>query len=268
MLDNFFNAKHIAIVGVSREPSKVGHVIFRNFIDNSFEKNGGRLFAVNPNAFEILGHRVYKSVEEIPEKVDLVIIAVPSASVLSIVKQCARQKIKDIVVISSGFSEVGNVKEEEKLGAFIKANKIRMIGVNCLGIYDAYSKIDTLFNPRSRMTRPREGGISFVCQSGAVGASILDIMSEQGYGISKFVSYGNATTLDESDILTYLAHDEKTKVIALYLEGVKEGRKFLGALKVVCKKKPVIVLKAGITEQGSKAVMSHTGSLAGSAEVY
>lgn len=264
-LDSFFSAKNIAIIGVSRDPRKVGHVIFRNFIDAEY---AGNIFVVNPNAEEILNKKAYKSVLDIPEKVDMAIIAVPAEHVVKVVNECGKKKIRDVIIITSGFLEVGDTKLDRQLELALKKNKIRCIGPNCLGTFDAYTKLDSLFLPRYRLQRPKPGFISFVCQSGAVGSSILDLATEQGYGFSKFVSYGNAMNIDEADIIEYLEKDEKTKVICLYVEGIKDGKKFLRIAKEVSKKKPIVAIKGGKTTEGSKATLSHTGSLAGAAEIY
>lgn len=264
-LNNFFSPQSVAVIGVSRDSNKVGHVIFRNFIDGSFK---GKVFPVNPNASEILRHKCYPSVLAIEEKIDLVIIAVPAEIVLKAIEECNKKGVKDIVIITSGFKEIGNSALDKKLENLLKKYRIRCIGPNCLGTFDAHSGLDSLFLPRYRLKRPREGSIGFICQSGAVGSSILDLATEEGYGFSKFVSYGNAMIIDEADLLEYLGNDDKTKVICLYVEGVKDGKKFLRAAREVSKKKPIIALKGGTTEEGAKATISHTGSLAGSAEIY
>ena len=267
-LKNFFEPKRIAVVGASRNPNKVGHVIFKNILDGGFEYGEREAIPVNINADEILGRKAYHSVLKIEGRVDLAIISVPTEFVLKVVKECNRKGIKDVLVITSGFSEIGNVKLENKIRDFLNKNKMRCIGVNCLGVYDAYSKLDTLFLPRYRLKRPERGVISFICQSGAVGSATLDVATEQGHKFSKFISYGNATQIDESDLLEYLGNDETTKVICLYLEGVKNGEKFYKTAKEISKKKPIIALKGGLTEKGEKATLSHTGSLAGKKEVY
>ncbi len=179
-----------------------------------------------------------------------------------------KKKIKDVLIVTAGFGEVGNHKLEEQLKDKLNKNGMRCVGVNCLGVFDAHHKFDTLFLPRYRLTRPKAGGISFVCQSGAIGSAILDIAAYSGYSFSKFVSYGNATQLDESDIIEYLLHDESTKVICLYAEGIKDGEKFFDTLKRTTSVKPVIVLKGGLTDAGMKATISHTGSLAGNKDVF
>src|SRR3989344_2595595 len=155
-------------------------------------------------------------------------------------------KIKDVLIVTAGFGEIGNHKLEAQLKSNLNKYKMRCIGVNCLGVFDAYHKFDTLFLPRYRLTRPKPGGISFVCQSGAIGSAILDIAAYSGYSFSKFISYGNATQIDESDILEYLHNDDTTKVICLYVEGIKNGKKFYETLKRVSAVKPVIVLKGGL----------------------
>ena len=264
-LENFFKPQSVVIIGVSRTPQKVGHVLFRNLLDGGYK---GKVFLVNKNTQTILNYDCYPSVLAIPEQVDLAIIAVPAEFVLQTLKECNKKNIKDILIITSGFAEVGNEKLEKQLKEYIIKNKMRMVGPNCLGILDAYNRFDSLFLPRYRLKRPVAGGISFVCQSGAVGSTILDLASEQGHKFSKFISYGNATTLDESDFIQYLGEDPTTKVICLYVEGIRDGRKFMKVLQEVVKKKPVIAIKGGITEEGTKAALSHTGSLAGNADVY
>ena len=264
-LDKFFKAKSVAIVGVSKDPKKLGHVIFRNLLDANFR---GNLYLVNPNAYEILNRQAYKSLNEIKDEVELAVIAIPAKKVLDVVKDCGKKNIKNVVIITSGFKEIGNSKLEGQLKDLINKFKINMIGVNCLGIFDANTKLDTLFLPRYRLRRPGPGGISFVSQSGAIGSAILDLATTENYGIAKFVSYGNATTIDEADILEYLGRDKETKVICLYLEGVNDGNKFLEITKKVSKVKPIIVMKGGLTQEGNKATLSHTGSLAGTEEVY
>lgn len=264
-LDSFFNAQSIAIIGVSRDPNKIGHVIFRNFVDGGYQ---GKIFVVNPNAESILNYHSYASVLDIQENIELAIVAVPAEVVHKVLDECGKKKIQNVIVVSAGFKEVGNFKLEKQLETVIKKYRLRVIGPNALGMFDAYSKIDSLFLPRFRMSRPKEGVISFVCQSGAVGSSVVDLATAQGYGFAKFISYGNAVDIDETDLIEYLGNDDKTKVICLYIEAVKNGRRFLEVCKKVSKKKPIIAIKGGVTEAGAKATLSHTGSLAGSAEIY
>src|SRR3989338_6628482 len=264
-LKNFFSAQSIALIGVSKDPKKVGHVILRNFVDGEYR---GKVFVVNPNADEILGRKSYKSVLDIPAPVELAIIAVPAELVPKVVGECGKKKIRHAIIVTAGFKEVGNHKLDQKLELALKKNKILALGPNCLGAFDAYTKMDSLFLPRYRLQRPNEGGISFVCQSGAVGSAILDYATDKGYKFSKFASYGNAMNLDESDLLEFMGTDPNTKVICLYVEAVKDGKKFIKVAKEVSKKKPIIAIKGGKTEEGSKAALSHKGSMAGSAAIY
>ncbi len=264
-LKRFFEPKTIAVIGASRNPSKVGHVIFKNILDGNFK---GEVIPVNPNTHSILNHKAYDSILSVEREIDLAIIAVPAKFVLGVVKQCKKKGLRNLVIISSGFSEIGEIKLENELRKFLRESKIRAIGVNCLGLYDAYNKLDAMFIPRYRMRRPEPGAISFVCQSGAIGAAILDKATEEKHKFSKFISYGNATDIDESDLLEYLANDINTKVICLYLEGIKDGEKFYKTLKKISKIKPIIALKGGLTKEGSQAALSHTGALAGDKETY
>ncbi|MBS3093591.1 CoA-binding protein [Candidatus Pacearchaeota archaeon] len=264
-LQNFFSPKSIAIIGASRTSGKVGHEIMKNLIEGKYL---GQIFPINKEGDEVLGRKIFRSILDVYEKIDLAILAIPAEFVLPVLKQCKKKKISSVLIISSGFKEIGNEKLELEVQNFLRKNEMKAIGVNCLGIYDAYSNLDALFIPRYKLKRPDRGGISFVCQSGAIGAAILDLAAHEGHTFSKFISYGNATDIDESDILKYLENDETTKVICLYVEGIKDGEKFFKTLQKVAKKKPIIALKGGLSEEGSKAVMSHTGSLAGAKEVF
>ncbi|MEK6839319.1 MAG: CoA-binding protein, partial [Nanoarchaeota archaeon] len=145
---------------------------------------------------------------------------------------------------------------------------MRMVGPNCLGTLDTYSNFDNLFLPRSRLTRPKPGVISFICQSGAVGSATLDLLAKEGMKFAKFVSYGNALDVDESDMLEYLGNDPQTKIICMYVEGIKDGKKFMRIAKKVAEKKPIIAIKGGVTAAGAKATLSHTASLAGASAIY
>lgn len=267
MLNKFFNPQSIAVIGASKDENKLGTIILSNFVNNQFKN----LYPINPNADFILGKKAYKSVLEVKNKIDLAIIVVPAKIVPQVLLDCVKKRIEAVIIISSGFSEIGSdgKKLEEECENIIKNTKIRVIGPNCVGVYDPYSQVDTLFLSRERCGRPKKGYISFISQSGAVGSTILDLLSEENIGISKFISYGNGMDINETDLIEFLEYDNKTKVIMVYLEGIKErGDKFIKIVKKVTKKKPIIVLKAGKSEKGAEVVSSHTGSLAGSGRVY
>ncbi len=260
----FFNPKNVAVIGANRAPNKVGHTIFRNMME-SFK---GNVYPVNPNAEELLGRKAFKSVLNIPGKIDMAIIAVPATIVPKVMEECGKKRVKGVIVISSGFGEIGNTKQENKLKEIAKKHKMSLIGPNCLGVFDPYTGVDTLFLSKYKLSRPDEGKISFISQSGALGASVLDWMADEGLGFSKFISYGNAADIDDAELLEFVGNDSKTKVIVMYLEGTKNGKRLMEVAKQVTKKKPIIIIKSGRTENGSKAVSSHTGSLAGGDNVY
>ncbi len=264
-LDYFFKPKSVAIIGASRDPKKIGHVIFRNFVEGGFS---GRIFPINPNAEELFGHRCYPSVLDVEERIDLAVITIPAALVPNALEECGKKKVPAVIIISGGFKEIGNVELEDQVASILKKHRIRAIGVNCIGLFDPYTNVDTFFLPRYKLERPGKGRIAFISQSGALGSVVLDWMAMKGYKISKFISYGNATDVDEADLTEYLAEDKDTDVICAYFEGVKEGRKFYEIAKKVSSRKPVIVLKGGTTSEGTTAVASHTGSLAGSAQIF
>ena len=264
-LDYFFYPRSVAIIGVSKNPKKVGHVIFRNFVEGKF---GGKVYPIHPAHDSLFGHRCYPSVLHVKGPVDLAVIAVPAPITPTILEECGKKKIPAVIIVSAGFKEIGNEDLENKLIAIAKKHKMRLVGPNCLGAFVPSSGVDTFFNPKYKMERPGKGTIAFISQSGALGALTMDWMAMKGYSVSKFVSYGNAADVDEADLIEYMGNDSATKVICAYFEGVKEGRKFYETAKKVSMKKPIIALKGGITEAGTKAVSSHTGSLAGAAQIY
>lgn len=262
MLDAFFNPKSVAVIGASPEQGSIGYSIFKTLK----EKFKGKVYPVNPNHKKVLGVRTFKSVREV--KADLAVIVTPKKIVPLVLKDCVDSKVGGVIIITAGYSETGDKKSEDQLREIIKGSKTRIIGVNCLGILDTHTGLDTLFLPEPQLKRPKKGGISFISQSGAFGSSVLDLFAYDDVGVAKFLSYGNQTDIKEYEILDWLGSDPLTKVIVIYMEGVSNGRKFFEVAKKVSKKKPVVVFKSGKTESGSKAAASHTGSLAGSYDVY
>ncbi len=260
-----FSHNSVAVIGATPISNKVSNVIMRNLIDGKY---AGRVYPVNPKYDEVLGLKCYKSVLEIDGNVECAIIATPAEFVSAIVEQCGKKKIKGVIVISGGFGEVGNRKLEEELKEVAERYGIALLGPNCLGAFDPYTKIDSIFLPMYKLERPPPGEIAFVTQSGAVGSTIIDMAAHYGVGISKFISYGNATTLNECDYLEFLENDKETKTIILYVEGAKQGRRLFEVMKRVNKKKPIIALKAGKYGKAIQAAKSHTGNLAGSYAAY
>ncbi|RLF80908.1 CoA-binding protein [Thermococci archaeon] len=264
-LDFLFYPESVAVIGASNKEGKIGNAIMKNLINFGFK---GKIYPVNVKEEKILRIKAYKSVLEIPDNVDVAVISIPGKFVPQILEECGQKGVKGVVVISAGFKEAGNVELEEKLLGVARKWNIRIVGPNCLGITNIENGFDCTFNPPERQARPEFGGIAFMSQSGAFGAAILDWAARHGVGMSKFISLGNMTDLDESDFMEYLKDDKATRVITAYLEGVKDGRKFLEVARNATKKKPVVILKSGRTEAGAKAAASHTGSLAGSYTIY
>jgi acetyl coenzyme A synthetase (ADP forming)-like protein len=266
-LDYFFNPKTVAVIGASHKPGKIGYVVFTNFLGNISER---KVYAVNVDTTPIIGQKVYKSIKQIPDDIDLAVIVVPAEFVPQALKECVEKGVKAVIIISGGFSETGEEgkKLEIKLKHTIEGTDIRVMGPNCLGVYDPYTKVDTLFLPRDRLKRPQPGNIGYISQSGSVGSTILDWLAYEQTGISKFISYENGMDVNESDLIEYLAEDKTTKVITLFLEGAIDGKRFIEVSKKASNKKPIIVLKGGKSTLGTRAVASHTGALAGSAQIY
>ncbi|MGV8085920.1 MAG: acetate--CoA ligase family protein [Candidatus Bilamarchaeum sp.] len=264
-LKNIFEPKTVAIVGASSTPNKIGNIIIKNFIESKFS---GKVYPINPKYTEMFGLKCYSNVSEINGKIDCVIIATPAETVPQIMEQCAAKKVGGVVILSGGFEEVKRNDLSDKIKQIALDNDIPVVGPNCLGVYNPYSKVDSVFLPSYKLERPKAGGIAFISQSGAVGSTVMDLSAFYGMGISKFISYGNSTVLDESDYLEYLAKDKNTQIIILYMEGAKDGRKLLETMKKVNKIKPIIALKAGKGSGGAAAAKSHTGNIAGSYVAY
>jgi len=258
-LEAFFKPKSIAVIGASRDEEKVGHKIFRNLVESGFQ---GELYPINPHAEEILGFKCYKSVLDAPSEIDLSVIAVPARIVPLVAEECGKKGVKGIIVISAGFSETGRegTHLERRLLSICRKYGMRMQGPNCLGIINTASHMNASF----AAANPPVGGIAFVSQSGALGSTILNWALRNDVGFSSFISLGNEADLTAADFLEALGEDEQTRVIGLYIEGVKNGEHFIKVARKLARRKPVVALKAGTTDVGMKAVSSHTGSLAGS----
>ncbi|MBC7110007.1 MAG: CoA-binding protein [Archaeoglobi archaeon] len=262
MLEGMFNPDSIAVIGASRDVGSVGHSILMN-LKKTYR---GRIYPVNPKADVIEGLKCYKSVKEIPDKVDLAVIVVPNKIVPQVLEECGQKKVKYVIVISAGFRETGTEGarlERECLG-IVKEYGMRLLGPNCLGIIDTHTPMNATF----AAGMAKKGNIAFMSQSGALCTAILDWTLVENVGFSKFVSLGNKADLNETDFLEVFYRDDETDVILAYLEGIKEGRRFIELARKVSKKKPIIILKSGTSTAGLRAVSSHTGTLAGSETAY
>jgi acetate---CoA ligase (ADP-forming) len=257
-IHNLFYPRGVAVVGSTAE-GKIGYELVRQIVAGGFPN----VYAVNPKAQGAFGIPGFVAVTGIQQPVDLAIIASPGPTVPAVLEDCGKAGIRAVVVISSGFSEVGNKAGEEEIRRMAREYGMRVVGPNCAGIVNTHHN---LFG--SIETRPPKGEVALISQSGAMGGAVLSWAEEQGMGFSKFLSYGNRVDLDEVDLLPYLAEDPETRVGALYIESVAAGRAFLEAVRQFTQRKPLIVIKSGRSQSGQRATLSHTGSMAGSDAVY
>ena len=261
----FFSPKSIAIVGASPIPGKPSHVILENLKRIGFK---GAIYLVNPKYSYINGCKCYRSIAEIKDDIDVAIFALPAPRVIECLKPI--ENVRGAIIVSAGFKEMGDAgrRLEEELKEIVERKGIRIIGPNCLGIYDTVSRIDTFFIPVDRMKRLKRGGLSILTQSGSFAEMIVDEMASEGIGVARIVSYGNRVDVGETDCLNFLMDDEATKVIVLYMESVDDGRRFVDVASRCTKKKPVVAVKVGKREAGIHAARSHTGAICGRYEIY
>lgn len=251
------------MIGASNNPGKVGYSLIRNLKESRY---GGKVYPINPKETEIQGYRCFPGVSTVGEPVDLAVISIPAAAVLQAARECGTIGVKHLVVITAGFKETGaeGLKIERELAEICREHGMSLLGPNCLGMMDTYTPLNASFAG----TFPKKGQIAFISQSGAICSAILDWSLERGIGFSKFVSLGNKAGLNEIDFIEDAADDPYTKVILCYIESVTEGRRFVKVARVAAKKKPIILLKSGISEAGARAASSHTGALAGNDRTY
>ncbi len=259
MVRAFFYPESIAVVGASSNPKKIGHQILRNILDYGY---AGRVYPVNIHEGEILGLKAYRRVSDIPEPVDLVVVAVPALAVPDVLEDCGRKGVKAVAVISSGFREVGRTDLEERIVSIARKHGFRLLGPNIFGVAYPPNHLNATFGPRDL----RPGKIALISQSGALGIALMGWTQTEEIGLSAVVSVGNKADVSDEDLLDFFATDDNTRVIVEYMEGVTDGRAFMDAARR--NPKPIIVIKAGRSKRGAKAASSHTGSLAGSDLVY
>jgi len=260
-IKHIFEPEKVAVIGASSDSTKLGFTILENILRAGYK---GTIYPINPKAEKVQGIKAFPSILDIPDPaIDFAILIIPARLVPSTMEQCALKKVKGVVVISGGFSEVGNKKDEDAFLEIAKKNGIRVVGPNCQGINNPYLGLNATW-PLITV----KGPISIISQSGTVYAAIEMWAEEEGIGISKAVALGNKRDVDEIELIDYLSKDPTTKVVAVYSEGLSNGRKFMQILQKAIKKKPVVILKPGRTEIGAKAVFSHTKTFAGKDMVY
>ena len=262
-LDAIFAPRTVAVVGATEKAGSVGRTILWNLISNPF---GGTVYPVNPNRPNVLGIKAYPRLEDLPEPVDLAVIVTPAATVPGLIGECVEAGTKGAIVISAGFKETGAVGAALEAEVMERARKgrMRIIGPNCLGVMRPFTGLNATF--AGAMARP--GNVAFISQSGALGTAILDWSLGANVGFSAFASIGSMLDVDWGDLIDYLGDDPQTRSIVLYMESIGDARSFLSAAREVAMTKPIIVIKAGRTEAAARAAASHTGSLAGSDEVF
>ena len=262
-LKPFFEPESVAVIGASKKTDKLSNGIVKNLLAYGYD---GKVYPINPKEKEILGLKCYASILDVKDPVDLAVIILPAKFIARVTTDCGVKGVKAVTVISGGFKEVGadGTALEKELITIVKKYNMRMIGPNCVGTMNLITGLNTTFIRGI----PTAGGIGFISQSGAVCGGVVDHVAHQGIGFSHFLSLGNEADVSETDMIEYLADDKDTAVIAAYIEGVKDGRRFVHIAHDVSREKPIVVLKAGRSVEGAKAVSSHTGSLAGSYAAY
>jgi 3-hydroxypropionyl-CoA synthetase (ADP-forming) len=263
-MDQFFNAKSVALIGASPEVGKIGNSVLESLVKHEYK---GRVYPVNAKGYpEIMGLRAYKSLSDIQDPIDVVIVTVDLKFVPDLLRECGKKNIHNMVVISGGGKELGGERAqiEKQIQELSKQMKIRIIGPNCIGIFNGDNRLDCAFQGHARMIRPKKGNVAFLSQSGTVGIAFME--TSDTFGLSKMISYGNRSDVDEADMIQYLAEDPKTEVIGLYVEGLGDGRKFMNTARSTIRRygKPIVVFKNGRSTRGAKQAASHTGSLGGS----
>jgi acetyl coenzyme A synthetase (ADP forming)-like protein len=266
-IQSIMNPRSVAVVGATNRPGSVGLSVFRNILTTGYK---GLLYPVNPHAKSVNSVKAYPTLSDIPDEVDMAVIIVPAESVHQVMEQAAEKKVKGVIVITSGFKEIGGsgVELENQLKEIVKQHSIRMIGPNCLGIINTNE--DVMLNASFATKMPKQGNIAFISQSGALCTAVLDFAHGQNIGFSKFISFGNKADVNEIDLLRYLKEDPETDVILMYLEDITNGFEFIEIAREITwdAKKPMIAIKSGTSVEGARAVASHTGSLAGSDATY
>ena len=259
-LDRLFNPSSLAMVGASKDERKSGGHWLKTLMEGGFK---GKLYPVNPNESEILGLKNYRSILDIPGEIDLAYMTVPAGTVPQAMAECSQKGVRFVVVHSAGFSELGaeGKRLEEEMLKFARQGTTRIIGPNCMGLYSPKAGINTIAH--LDISQDEAGTVAFIGQSGWVTENMVQLGYERGLRFSKVLSIGNQSDLTIEDMLEYFASDTDTKVIALYIEGIKHGKEFLQLARQISKQKPIIAWKAGRTEVGVRAAASHTGSLAG-----
>ena len=263
MLETLFAPRGIAVIGASRDETKLGYGVARNLVNSGYR---GALHFINPNADQILGHQCYPSIADAPDPIDLVVVIVPATLVPQTIEACGRRGIRWAIIVSGGFRETDRAGAdlERQIVEIARRYGLRLIGPNCIGLIDTHLPFNTTFIK----SIPQPGEIAFVSQSGAICQAVIDWGTGMGFGFSRIASLGNQADLSEAEVIMALSSDPHTRVITMYLEGVKDGSQFKQAVSAAAREKSIVALKVGRTAAGKRAVSSHTGALAGQETAY
>ncbi len=256
-LKPFFEPASIAVIGASANPQKIGHQILKNIKEAGF---AGKVYPVHPSLSDILNLKSYPSVTAIPDTIDLAVVVIPASEVINVVEECGQKKVKAVIVISSGFGEVGNHEDEQRLKEIVDRYGMALLGPNVFGAVYTPGHLNASFGPRDILG----GNIAFITQSGALGIALMGWTVMEKIGLAALVNIGNKVDIEEKELIEYFNEDQNVHTVLIYMEGLKDGRKFM-TTKI---KKPVIVLKVGRSQRGARAAASHTGSLAGSDQIF
>ena len=264
MIDQLLAPRGVAVVGASQNPTKLGYGVARNLVVSGYK---GSIHFVNPNGGSLFNLPMYRDLASVPDPVDLAMIIIPAAAVPGALEACGRRGIHSAIIGSGGFRETGpdGLALEQRCLEIAQAHEIRLLGPNCIGYLDTHLPIDTTFLP---LPGPIQGDIAFLSHSGAICEAVIDWARGQGFGLSRLISLGNQLDLTEAELLPTIVDDRNTQVVAMYLEGVRDGARFVEQASLATQRKPVLAIKVGRSEQGRAAVASHTGAMAGRDVAY
>lgn len=261
MIKYLFEPRGVAVIGASHKQGKIGYQVVDNIVKGGYT---GGIYPVNPKGGEVLGLKMYKSISDVRGEIDVAVMTIPAKLVFDSVKQCAEKGVKHLVIITSGFSEIGNTSEEKKIVSFAYEHGMRVLGPNIFGIYSSAVNLNATFGPDDI----KKGNVAIATQSGAIGIAMIGKTKVENIGLSAIISVGNKSDIDEADLLQYLMMHDQTRIILMYIEGIQHGERLVGMLKEATRIKPVVVIKSGRSKRGAMAAASHTGSLAGADEVF
>ena len=263
-LSAFFSPSGIAVIGASQNPTKLGYGLARNLLGSNYQ---GAVYFVNPKGGSLLGRPIYTNVLDVPDPVDLAILLIPAVSVSQALEDCGQRGLQAAIIGSGGFRETGGdgAALEERCAQIAKSFGTRLIGPNSIGLLDTHLPMDATFLPPPG---PLPGDVAFISHSGAICAAVIDWARGRNFGLSRLVSLGNQTDVNETDVLAPVANDPFTSVLTLYLEGVGDGRRFVAEASCITRQKPIIALKVGRFQSGRRAAASHTGALAGQESAF